>query len=389
MLLWLFSLAWTPQPLSPELVRGFDHFYNIEYEEALVIFGQLAASAPAEPQHHNHVAQAILYRAMLKAGALESELVSGSNPFLRRERMNPTAEEQNSFDQAIQAAFFRAEQQIAREPRHAAAHYSLAVTHGLKANYNFLVRKAWYEGLKDSTAARRQAQMAIDADPGFVDARLILGLHDYIVGSLSWTYRVLGFLAGIHGDREGGIRTLELVAERGANNRTDAKVLLAAIYRREKRSHQAVKLLDSLIEVYPRNYLFRLELAQMLGDIGERERALSTLDAVAELQRRKSPGFARLQPEKIAYLKGNLLFWFDEYEKAVPELRRAVAAHEQLDLNTALMACLRLGQTLDLMGQRGGARQAYGLAAKLAPESELARECQRYGNRPYKRKRIE
>jgi tetratricopeptide (TPR) repeat protein len=389
MLFWLLSLAWSPQPLAPQATRGFEHFYNLEYEEALVIFREIAASNPQEPQNHNHVAQAILYRAMLKAGALESELVSGSNPFLRRERMNPTTEEQSSFDQAVQAAFARAEAQIARQPNHASAHYSLAVTYGLRANYNFLVRKAWYDALKDSTASRRHAQQAIDADPGYIDARLVLGLHDYIVGSLSWTYKMLGFLAGIHGDRDGGIQTLEQVAQQGINNRADARVLLSAIYRREKRSQKAVQLLDSLIRAYPRNFLFRIEYAQMLADIGERERALATLDAVAELQRQQSPGFARLQPEKIAYLRGNLLFWFDDYDRAVPELRRAVAARDHLDLNTGLMACLRLGQTLDLMGQRNAARQAYELADQLAPESELAKECHRYTHRPYKRKRIE
>lgn len=389
MLPWLLCLAWAPQPLGPEVIRGFDHFYNIEYEEALTVFRQIAAQAPREAQNHNHVAQAILYRAMLKAGALESELVSGSNPFLRRERMNPTAEEQASFDQAIQTAFSLGEAQITANPRNASAHYALAVSHGLRANYNFLVRKAWYDSLKDSTAARRHAQTALDVDPAFTDARMLLGLHDYIVGSLSWSYRMLGFLAGIHGDRDGGIRTLELVAEKGINNRSDARILLAAIYRREKRSQQAVGLLEGLIQAYPRNYLLRLELAQMFGDLGEREKAIVTIDTVAELQRRQAPGFARLKPEKLAYLKGNLLFWFDEYDRAAMELRRAAAARDQLDLNTGLMACLRLGQTLDLMGRREEARNAYQLAQQLAPGSELARECQRYLSRPYKRNRIE
>jgi hypothetical protein len=384
----LLAFAFAPAPLGPELRRGFDHFYNLEYDEALTVFRAAAKTDASDPQRDNHIAQCVLYRAMLKAGALESELVSGSNPFQRREKMNPTAAEQAEFDQAIQAAMQKAQAQTGRNAKDAAALYSLAVTHSLRANYNFLVRKAWVDSLKDATAARRFAQDALAADPDYTDAKLILGVHDYIVGSLSFTYKLFGFLAGIRGDKEGGIRTLEEVSRVSANNRADAKVLLAAIYRREKRSAQAVPLLESLIQAYPRNYLIRLELAQMFGDLGEREKAIATIDEVQALQRRQAPGFTRVQPEKLAYLKGNLLFWFDEYERAAAELRRASDARERLDLNTGLMACLRLGQSYDLMNRHEDAARAYRLGVALAPDSELAKECQRYANRPYKRNRI-
>jgi len=384
----LAVLAFAPAPLTPVVVRGFDHFYNLEYSEALAIFRKAGEANPADPQIDNHIAHAILYNAMLKAGALESELVSGSNAFLRRERMNPTAEEQASFDNAIAAGFRKAQARITANPRDAAAQDSIAVTYGLRANYNFLVRKAWLDSLKDFTASRRHAQLAVDADPGFTDTKILLGLHDYVVGSLSWSYKLLGFLAGIRGDREGGIRIVEEVSAKGLNNRNDAKILLAAIYRREKQSAKAVPLLEGLIAAFPRNYLFRLELAQMLGDLGEREKAIATIDAVADLQRRQAPGFTKIQAVKIAYLKGNLLFWFDEYDKAIPELERAVAARDRIDLNTGLAACLRLGQTLDLMNRHREAIAAYQLGVALAPDSEIAKECQRYANRQYKRNRI-
>jgi len=385
----LLFIAFAPPTITPEILRGFDHSNNIEYEEALAVFRRAVAADPNDSHRYNYVAQAILYSAMLKAGALESELVSGTNPFFRRERMNPSPEEQQGFDTAIRNAFTKAQARVEANPKDANAQYSLAITYGLRANYSFLVRKAWMDALKDSTASRKHAQLAIEADATYIDAKIILGLHDYIVGSLSWTYKMLGFLAGVRGDRDGGIRTLEEVAAKGINNRSDAKILLAAIYRREKHSLKAVPLLEGLITLYPRNYLFRLELAQMLADLGEREKAMAIMDNVVELNRRQAPGFGPLQAEKIAYLKGNLLFWFDEYDKAIPILKRAVAARDQLDLNTGLLACLRLGQTLDLANRHTEAKEAYRLGVAMAPESDFAKECQNYIARPYKRKRFE
>ena len=78
-----------------------------------------------------------------------------------------------------------------------------------------------------------------------VDARLIQGVHDYVVGSLPWHIKLVGFLAGFRGDKQEGIRTLEEVAARGDQNRVDAEVLLCAIYRRERLPRKAVPLLEA------------------------------------------------------------------------------------------------------------------------------------------------
>jgi tetratricopeptide (TPR) repeat protein len=382
-------LAVAPAPLPPEVVRGFDHFYNLEYAEAKTIFEQARELYPGDPQVDNHVAQAVLYRAMLKAGALESELVSGANAFLRRENMKPTAEEQQTFDRAIAAAMEKAKARVDAWPGDAAAQYSLAVTYGLRANYNFLVKKAWRDALSDFTDARKRAELALKADKDYIDAELVLGLNQYVVGNLPWTYKLLGFLAGFRGDKAVGISMVEHVATKGMNNKQDAQILLAAIYRRERAARKAVPLLEGLIRAYPKNYLFRMELAQMFGDLGERAKAIEVIDQVAAMQEKREMGYERVQREKVAYLKGNLLFWFDEYERAVPELRRAVEAREQLDLNTGLMACLRLGQTLDQMGRREEAAVAFRQGVELGKDTELGKECKKYLKTAYARSRIQ
>src|ERR1700730_16310987 len=67
---------------------GFKHFYNLEYPEALAAFRAEVDRNPNSPDAYNHVAQTVLYREMFRSGALESELVTGSHPFLRRAGLN-------------------------------------------------------------------------------------------------------------------------------------------------------------------------------------------------------------------------------------------------------------------------------------------------------------
>jgi tetratricopeptide (TPR) repeat protein len=279
-----------------------------------------------------------------------------------------------------------AQERIKINPKDTGALYALGVAHGLRANYNFLVRKAWMDSLRDATAARKLHNQVVELDPDNMDARLVQGVHDYVVGSLPWHWKMLGFIAGFRGDRETGIRTLRLVAEKGKINNYDAQVLLAAIYRRERRPKDALPLLSPLVERFPRNYLFRLETVQMYSDAGDKDSALAALKKAEELKLSGAAGYAGLPMEKIWFYRGNLLFWYREFDAAIEQLRRVTPNASKLDLNTAVMAWLRLGQSLDMKGRRTEAVEAYKHAAAAAPQSEAAKESRDYISSPYRRK---
>jgi tetratricopeptide (TPR) repeat protein len=376
------------QQFSPDVrtAAGFDHFYNLEYDQAIAEFRKLTAIDPTNPAFHNHLAQAVLYREMLRGGALESELVSGSNPFLSRSKLNTSPEAQREFEASLNRALQIAKVRIEKDPNDSGALYAQGVSYGLRANYNFLVRKAWIDSLKDATAARKAHNRVLEINPNFTDAKLVQGIHDYIVGSLPFTMKLLGFIAGFQGDRESGIRSLQQVAEKGSFNKYDAQVLLAAIYRREKKPELAIPLLARVISKFPRNYLFRLETVQMYSDMGEKEKALSALESIEKLKLAGTPGFASLPIQKVQYYRGNLLFWYRDIDAALGEMKKATTRANELDTHTALLAWMRLGQLNDIKGRRNEAIAAYKQAIAIAPESDVAKESKNYLNSPYKRR---
>ncbi len=364
----------------------WQHFYNNEYSDALVCFEKDVRAHPEDPDGYNHVAQAILYREMFRNGALESQLVTGSNPFLRRIKMNVSPDVRTRFNEALKTALDLAGRRVEHDPKDVRALYALSVAHGLRANYLFLVEKAWTDALRDATASRKYSNRILAIDPNFTDAYLVQGLHDYIVGSLPFYMRLFGFLAGFHGDRSEGIRELQNVAEHGTQNKYDARILLAAIYRRERRPKEAIPLLKEAAERFPRNYLLRLEQVQMYSDAGEKAAALRILDECERLRASGSPGFGDLPPEKLKYLRGNLLFWYGDLQPALDEMKQVTARADDLDLNTAVLAWLRLGQIYDLRGDHRNAVEAYRQSIKVAPDSPIADEAKGYIASPYHRK---
>jgi tetratricopeptide (TPR) repeat protein len=178
-----------------------------------------------------------------------------------------------------------------------------------------------------------------------------------------------------------------LVAQTGVLNRYDAQALLAAIFRRERQPQRALPLLQRLAQTFPRNYLFRFEEVEMYSDLGDKQDALRVLAEIDSLRRSASPGYASLPAAKIQYLKGNLLFWYGDLDPALNDLKQVTQKADQLDLNTAVMAWLRLGQVYDLEGKRQDAVQAYRQTVKTAPKSEAAVEAKSYISSPYRRKR--
>src|ERR1017187_7362587 len=223
-------LALIASPLGGQqalIDQGYAHFYNLEFDHAIAIFEKGIAQTP-------------IFREMLRNGALESELVSGSNSFLRRPKLNPAPETEKRILDEIAKAMSLADARLKQNPKDTAAMYASGIAYGLRSNYFWVVKKAWHDSLRDATAARKLHNRISELEPNNVDARLVQGLHDYIVGSLPLGYKMLGFLIGIHSDKEKGIRTVQDVAKNGKLNRVDAEIFLCALYRRENQSKLAV-----------------------------------------------------------------------------------------------------------------------------------------------------
>lgn len=372
-------------PTQNFVTEGFRSFYNLDYDAAITAFEQAAAAEPGNPELHNHVAQALLCRELYRNGSLESQMVSGNNSFIRRAKLNPTPGVEKVFLATIDKSLELSQAQIARDARNVFALHSAAAAYGLRANYNFLVRKAWKLALSDATDANKLDTRVLEIDPTYSDAKMIVGVYDYVVGCLPWHYRTLGFLAGFHGDRARGQQRVEEVYRQGKGNRTDAQLLLCILYRRENEVKRALPLLDDLVRHYPQNYLLRFEQAQMYSVLGDRTKAIGALDEVIALKQSGAPGYNRAPWEKIYFQKGNLQFWFNELDASMDNLRKVTAEPKDLDLNTGVLAYMRQGQIYDLKNQHALAVKQYELAMAFAPEADAARESKHYIGTPYDR----
>jgi len=362
---------------------GWDHFYNLEYDAAIADFERAIAQDPNSPDLHNHLAEAVVFKEMYRNGALESEMVSGNNSLLRRARMNPSAETRAKFLSEIGKSLSLCEARLKKNPNDTVALYAEGIAYGIRSDYFWVVEKSWYESLRDATSARKAHNRLVELEPNNVDARLVQGLHDYIVGSLPWQYRMIGFLAGFHGDKEKGMRIVQDVAQNGKLDKVDAEIFLCALYRRESHPDRAVPVVQDLIRRFPRNYILRLELSVMYSMAGDKVRGLQAVEEAARLKRTHAPGFDEMPWEKIYYQEGSIQFWYRDEDRALENLQKVAAGIENVDLNTGSYTYLRIGQIYDMTHRRAQAVEYYKKAIAYEPQADGAAQSRKYLVTPY------
>ena len=279
----LVGLAVAASLSADPLAKGHDHYFNLEYDEAIAAYGQAHREDPDDPNIPNHLATAILFKELHRLGKLETSAFKGDNDFLLQDKPEPDPQVKSRFEQALAKGRQIADSRLSRDKSDRLGLFAFAQNYGLEANYEFMIDKSYFAALRNGNRARKYSNRLIAAHPEFVDGYLVAGVQEYVVGSLPWAIKALITLGGIRGDKEKGQQMVARVANEGNLVRNEARVLLALLHRRERRPLEAAKLIEGLIEEFPRNYVLHLELAGMYADADNKPRALEIFRRAREM----------------------------------------------------------------------------------------------------------
>ena len=115
--------------------KGFDHFYNLEYDSAIAAFQKLRDSDPDNPSWRNDLAVSYFYREILNAGVMEGDLFAGSNRYFRTRRIPPDAAFEKNFHDANKAAIDLCEGRLKKNPKDRESLYACGVAYADSATY--------------------------------------------------------------------------------------------------------------------------------------------------------------------------------------------------------------------------------------------------------------
>lgn len=299
--------------------KAANHTYNLEHDLALATFRLAVAADPQDPGAYRGLASSLWLSITYRRGNMTVDDYLGRPNKPNTNPLPPPAPDAVSgFHEAIDKATTLARQRIAKNPKDADAHYQLGAAVGLRASYTATVEGSVLGAFRAAREAYDEEEKVLALQPQRMDAGLIVGTYRYIVAALSMPLRMIAYVAGFGGGKDKGIAQIEQAAAYGGDNQTEARFALILLYNREKRYDDALKVLATLRERYPRNRLVWLESGSTSLRAGR----------AAEAERFLSEGLARFADDRRPRMFGEDALWRYKRGAALAALGRNGAESE-------------------------------------------------------------
>jgi len=248
------------QDAASDRRRAFDLAYNLDHDEALALLRRSVAEHPDDAAAHRALASVTWLTILYQRGAVTVDHYLGSFSRTQVELSKPPAALDAEFRTHVERAIQLAEARTARSPRDVQARYDLGAAVGLQASHVATVQGKMFAGFKAARRAYDEHEKVLELDPSRKEAAMVVGTYRYVVSTLSMPLRMMAYVAGFGGGKDRGIQMIqETAATRDTESRTDAMFALVLLYNRERRYDDALRVLEELRRMYPRNRLAVLE----------------------------------------------------------------------------------------------------------------------------------
>jgi len=312
------STAFRPtdfRPSDPLNQAAFEHYYNLDYDAAIQDFEKILARHPNDPFAVNHLLSAVQVRELYRMGAMNTGEYSNDS-FIGQAHRPADPARKERIKQLVEQAERLEDAELARNPNNVDMLYARGVTRGQFALYTALIERAWFSSLRNAVGARRDHERVLQLAPQYTDAKLVVGAHNYVMGSLSFAVRMAVALAGLSGDKDKGLQYLNDDYHANGETSVDAGVVLMVFLRREQRYGEALQIARAIGPRFPRNYLLPLEEANLLRASGKNGEAQAEEQYRRVWQNGREGKYGSLHYEMAAIGLGDLLRSEKKYQAA-------------------------------------------------------------------------
>jgi tetratricopeptide (TPR) repeat protein len=364
------------------LVRdAFNHYYNLDYDGAMLRFEKVRAAHPDDPIATAYLLNCVLFHELYQLDLLDTTFyandgfLSGKHPVTEdprvREQINSLAD----------VAIAQADAQYTAHPDDLNALFVRGWVRSLKAVYMAMVERQYVASLRLALEAHSDHQHVLDKDPEYVDAKLVVGVYQYVIGSLSFGFKVVVGFAGIGGSKSRGMELMYDSAARGVISSIESRTCLAFFLRREAQYKRAIEIVRTQVKEYPHNFLFALEEANLLKDDGQGQAAIATYRRIVS-DAQGSRYYIDAHLELVYFGLGESLRGQKMYSDAVAAYEHASnlpTTSPELKRRSLLAA----GQVYDLMHEHDKARGEYLAVLAAGPDTSQADLARKYMRNAY------
>jgi tetratricopeptide (TPR) repeat protein len=370
-----------PLNRDPLVREAFEHYYNLDYPGAIERFERVKTAHPGDPMATALLMDAVVFQELYQHDLLDTTFYANDGFLTGRHAIQEDPKTRDRIlglgDEAIREADWR----INKNPNDVDALYARAWVRALECTYLAMVQRGFGAGFHLAIKAKDDDARVLELDPDYVDAKLVVGVYEYVVGALPWPFKLLIGFAGITGSKTKGLEMLNDAGRRGVITSVEARTAIALFLRREARYKEAIQVIRGLKREYPHDFLFCLEEANLRKDDGE---GMAAVDAYREIVAANAkPGYFYSARMELAYFgQGDALRGQRHFGEAAQSYEQA-AWTENAGPELKIRSLVDAGECRDLNGERQLAVRDYQAAINAGPETSRAGTARKYLRNAY------
>lgn len=370
-----------PLNRQPEVQDAFQHFYNLDYDGAISRFQAIQKAHPTDPIATAYLLDATLFRELYRLDLLDTTFYANDGFLTGKHSVVEDPKARDQIKALSEKAIDQADVELKADSRNLNALFARGWARSLEATYMGIAERSFVPALRLALDAHRDDARVLEMDPNYVDAKMVVGTYQYVIGSLPFAFKMLIGFAGITGSKTKGLGLLRESAAHGVITSVESRTCLMLFLRRDGQYQQAQQIAQGLISEYPRDFLFRLEQANLSKDGGGGLKAVALYRNVLELA--KKPGYYYNPHLELAYFGlGDSLRGQNIYADAVVAYRSG--AYQPTTSPELKRRCLLAeGEVYDLMHDHNSAAHTYQEVIANGSDSAQAALARKYLKTPY------
>jgi hypothetical protein len=370
-----------PLNLDPTVRAAYEKFYNLDYDGALQLFNEVSKAHPQEPMAWDYILMATIFRELYLQDLLDTTYYAHDS-FLSSKRDVPVSPQvRSTIDGLTNRVVSMCDRRIEQNPTDKNAYFARGYARGMHAAFITLADHSFASAAHQGLQARNDSERALKIDPQYTDAKMAIGIQQFAVAALPRFLRMMVGIIGVSGSKEQGLNLLRDAGAHGVVTGVESRTALSLFLRHDARYPEALVVQRGLAEQYPHDYLFRLEVANLMKDGGQGMAAVHEYEAVLADAGKK--GFFVDPRLQMAY------FGLADTQRGQNMVKEAadnyLQAAQQQNCSDWLRkrAQLNAGEMFDLLHDRGQAVKMYQMAAAGGGDQSQAEAARRYLRNAY------
>lgn len=328
-----------PSAIQQQVLDGIDEMYSMRFDDARARFDGLVQQYPNDPTGYYFRASIYMWKYLFdKSDDDLKKFISEG-------------------DKMIEVA----EEAIDKNPRNSLARTYIGALYGYRAMANIQAENF----LKASWDARNcydYLSETLKQDPNQYEAYLGMGIFNFVIGALPEASRTVLSMAGIAGNKEKGLKQLQIAAEKAQYARNDARFVLGLLHVYYRGDYSTgLGYLKGLLAKYPEN----VPLLYALGNIeAQLKKMTNAVDYYKKVIALSNTNFRQFTVYSN-YRMGEAYFRLNDFNNSKLAMQKFIKADAGASFKAS--GLFRLAQCNEMLGNRNFAVQLYERTMKCTP----------------------